>query len=447
MGLGVLACAIALGSACNKKGTPPGTGNTGESGTGTVTMNGGSGNSGTAGSGSPTSGSAGTSTGSAGKSGAGTSGGSGTSGGTAGKGTAGTSATAGTNGGGSGSAAIGTCPGAPGCPMCAGDAANKKTGSCEGASNGVYAFKVTVDVWWDKISIVNVIDLVDAGRGKIVIYLKGNLSGVCEDGTGGMGVMQACGTELPPFTNASILCEAYALSFPDALWDSPMAPTFKTGGTTTGFNPGDTLMIQEAVGLLGIDLMDPMGTWPTAAGDTKCTAGMGSACYPDHDGDSHPGVTALVRADNAEVPGAPACPNGNKMQYHGTPLDAINPLADPSSARGTKLYLGIRTGLSGGGKIDDNCRTGHGDSTATSVDNRVVGCEASDGSQCVLGDVNSGAGFVDSNSPVYTVLKKGAAPPSQVTDTSASMGPLGEVVRLGDPNASFSCADVRAAFK
>src|SRR5204863_2785883 len=104
------------------------------------------------------------------------------------------------------------------------------------------------------------------------IYLMGDLT-TCDDGVG-QGVLKACGSTLPAFSS-DLTCDAYQLEFQDAIWDAKDMPTFTTTGMTDSFDPGATLAIAQATGLVGIELDDPT-KWPTAmdTGTFKCKNGM-----------------------------------------------------------------------------------------------------------------------------------------------------------------------------
>jgi hypothetical protein len=353
--------------------------------------------------------------------------------------------TAGMSGGMSGGGKGGTdVPPAPtDCSSKGGDPA----GMCASSASGVFAIKTVVDVWWQDDAQP---PLVDPGRDKITVYLMGKLSGVCADGKG-MGIMKGCGTELPPF-KSDANCDVFQIEFPDEVWDSDKMPTFETTGMTDGFEPGNVLDIATATGLVGIDLMDPNGAWPqpTDTGTFPCMAGKGAQCFPDHDGDGKPGIT--IRMGKIGQTYSMGDCGGFMLDfvYRGAPLDAISALAD-DSVRADKLQIGLRTRLGGGGTIGADCKSGVGDSNAEFLDSRVLDCSKTDGSACMPDE----AAFVDEQAPTYNILKKGTAPPTDVTkpatqgggplDQTPSVGPRSALVRLGDLGGNFTCADVRNA--
>ena len=321
-------------------------------------------------------------------------------------------------------------------------------GSCKAMAEGVYAIKTTIDVWWQDDANP---PLVDPGRGNIEVWLKGELTDVCDDGSGGVGVMQGCGTTLPVF-KSDANCDAFQIEFPNELWDSDAMPTFTTTGSTTGFEPGDILSIATATGLVGIDLNDPDGTWPTPAetGTIGCAAGSGEVCFPDHDGDGNPGITVKMGKIGEEIPGILCGGFQLPFVHRGAPLDAVGALID-DGVKADTLFIGLRTRLGGAGAIGSDCASGSGDSTAEALDSRVWDCTKTDGTACAPAE----SAFVDESAPDYNILNKDEAPPTSVTvpatqgggplDQTPSIGPVSELVRLGNIGESFDCAAVRAA--
>ncbi|MDH5674671.1 MAG: hypothetical protein OEZ06_21265 [Myxococcales bacterium] len=396
-----------------------------------------------------------TATGGTGATGTGTGG---TAGGTV-TGTGGTGATGGTGGvvsttggtGGDTGPVGGLCTGVDRGTLAEGQCATTEVceGSCKALAQGIYAIKTEIDVWWvDDVEP----PLVDPGRDKITVYLHGELQDVCEDGSNGLGVMKACGTVLPLF-KSDANCDAFQIAFYDEMWDKPTMPTFKTSGWSTGFEPGDTLTLEIATGLLGFSMNNAdTAAWPTSAqtGDVTCPEGTGEACFPDHDGDGKPGITAYM-ANIGQNLTADGCGGFNlPFVYRGAPLDALNAL-DDGGLKAEKMHVGIRSRLGGAGQIGSDCMSGVGDSQAEYLDSRVWSCELSDGNPCA----DAHAQFVDDNAPTYNVLKKGEAPPVDVMipatqgggslDQTPSAGPRSSLVRLGDIGQTFDCAAVRNA--
>jgi hypothetical protein len=375
----------------------------------------------------------------------------GTSGGTAGTttaptGMAGTSAVgaagmaaAGTGAGGAGPTAGSSSSATAGFATCG---KPPKDGMCKSKAPGVYAMKVDVDVWYmDEING----SLFDPGRGKVTIYFRNTLRDVCEDGTMGKVDAHPCGTRIPALYTSLGGNGVIQIVFPDDLWDKPGVPTYMTTGSTTGFDPGATLTIDKSVGLLGVELSAVDAMWPTweQTPTFECMGGKkGPQCFPDVDGDGKPGFAVTM-----QTTGTPPTPGyGSGWKYIPAPTD---PLAALSGDGTTNVNIGLRTRVGGSGMISADCNSGMGSAMADDFESRVNDCTKVGGTACSSME----AGFVDQNTPLFHVLAAGATPPSKWmsaammgTDASASKGPLSTVVRLGDIDKTFTCADVRAAF-
>jgi hypothetical protein len=381
--------------------------------------------------------------------GSGTTGGSGTSGGggsnvsTAGTGGSRAGGTGGGGGGMSGGGAAGTA-GSVSNIMCD-PATDAPMGECADNATGIFAIKTVIDVWWQDEK--NDPDLVDPGRDTITVYLRGEIKDVKCDGSGGVGIMKACGTTLPPF-KSDANCDAFQITFPDELWDKPSMPTFETTGTTTGFDVGSVLSIAEATGLLGVDLTDPEGAWPAKTSD-------GGFEMVDDDGDGKPGIT-IVMGRIGEVFQKGTC-GGFLMQdfvFRGAPLETISAI-DDAGEKAETLYIGLRSKLGGGGAIGATCDSGTGDSKATYLDSRVFDCVTTMDRPCVNHpDYGTAArDFVDNSAPTYHILQAGEKPPATVIeptttmplDQTPSVGAKSSLVRLADLGGSVDCAMVRGA--
>ena len=69
-------------------------------------------------------------------------------------------------------------------------------------------------------------------------------------------------------------------------------PLFSSSVSLTGFDPGDSLSLDQTYALLGISLDDPSAMWPSAeeVGGLVCPEGVAAACFPDVDGDLREGL-------------------------------------------------------------------------------------------------------------------------------------------------------------
>jgi hypothetical protein len=379
----------------------------------------------------------------------------------------GSGAISGGDGGVGGTNPPGTCGGAPIMCTTANDIRSGK--SCENAASGVFAIKSVIDVWWQDDAPL---PIVDPGRGKITVYLKGTMTDVCADGSSGCGEMMGCGVILPDFASW-VNCNAYAITFPDELWDKPTMPKFYTTGSVDMFEPGGTLQIAKATGLVGFELQDADNApWPLSINEVACDSSATSMnpldCFPDHDGDGLPGVSIVMGKIGTNYRDTGCGFGATPVKFQGAPLDALatglcDPSMDDTCERAVDLSIGVRTRLGGGGLIDacdaaTGAASGKGASDADYVDSRVAGCKTNKGNTCEVAAVE----FVDSAAPNYKILDLGATPPADVMqsacecpggcagaacplDQTPSVGARSAVVRLGDAGGSFDCAAVRAA--
>lgn len=332
-------------------------------------------------------------------------------------------------------------------------------GMCRATTEGVYALKTEVDVWWHDEVNPKETPLVDPGRGKITVQFMAEISSVCDDGSAALTKLRTCGARLPPFF-VDAVCKVIHIEFPDAMWDSPKMPTYYTRANTSGFNPGDLLEVAQVTGLLGIELPDIEATWPLAreTATFACPSGSGEQCFPDQDGDGNPGVTVHMYPGGTVTDAPYDCGSGADWQKSAAPLSIGN--AAFGLAGADTAYIGLRMALGGKGKFGSDCQSGVGPGASSlTIPSRVVQCIIETGKACTASD----ADFVDGNVPNYHLLQAGEAPPvapdwehvrenptspfiPKVTlDRSVSLGPRMSMVRLGNVGEPFECAQVRAA--
>jgi len=320
-------------------------------------------------------------------------------------------------------------------------------GECKASGPGVYAMRVDIDVWWRDEN--NSPTIYDPGRGTISVFFRTEVSNLCQDGSDGSAVVKACGDIIPPLL-ADANCGVIQIVFPDEMWDAPNMPLFKTTGTTTGFNVNDTLTVVKVAGLVGIDLPSSDAPWPTFMQSTTfaCPGGTGEKCYPDHDGDGHPGITVKLKQDGAVPKQLYECAIA-PWEYMTAPLSALGALDKGAGADET--YIGLRTKIGGSGKIAAGCMSGAGSSDADGFESRLYGCKLKSGGPCD----DTGALFVDTNLPQFHVLQATQVPPAEwkhvrpevdsLLNRTPSQGPKSSVVRMGDLGANVTCDQVRKA--
>jgi hypothetical protein len=314
-------------------------------------------------------------------------------------------------------------------------------GTCSGMLAGIYVIQAELDVWWGGSE--SAATAFDPGRGKITWLSRAALSERCHDGTAAM-VMHPCALQLPPLyadASGSVL----QLVASDALWEQPDIPStdasVSVGAAAVSFGPRTSL--------LGIALAQPDAPWPSFAETpfVSCGDGMqGSACFPDHDRDGHPGIT--LHAERHGIAPEPGYTRPSGWQYGGAPIDPAQLF--PRDGAHT-LFLGLRTTLGGSYPSDARCNGGAGTATAAEVSLRVLDCARQDGTACTASE----ATYVDQSMPAFHVLTAGSTPPGAwkhpraaadaQLDRSPSRGTQLTVLRLGDLEDSLTCADIRTA--
>ncbi|MFI5308598.1 MAG: hypothetical protein ACHQ53_14660, partial [Polyangiales bacterium] len=318
---------------------------------------------------------------------------------------------------------------------------------------GVFGVRMQVDMAWGGRS-GGLVGLTDDGRGMLVVHLLATIDSIDPTTRELHGMMQPCGVELPTFYSTT-LCEAYQPVFPTALWQSSAMPRFPLSGHMQCLQPGCIESIDAQTVLVGIELQNPEAPWPTSdqTAQLACNSGTGAKCFPDHDGDGLPGVTARITTQGTST-GGTGC--SGKYTDQGAPLSA-SPAAIIGGVRRTdRVEIGVRMKFGGSATLGDACNLGHGSGIAEFVNSRGWGCLVEPGTYNFPFYQPAGANdacqaaeasFMDANLPVYNILAVGQAPDTKLklVDTSKSDGPQMSLVRLGAAGASATCADVRAA--
>jgi hypothetical protein len=331
----------------------------------------------------------------------------------------------------------------PAAPCAQGAAADG--GTCK--ISGSYAVQVELDVWWlDELD--ERAPLFDPGRGKLRLLAQSTLSEFCQDGSGS-ALMQTCALRLPPIyndDNGGVL----QLILPDALWDRPGMPVANAAADAHAFAQTAAISFEPVVSTIGITLANLAAPWPSYAQTPFVPCGdgqQGSACFPDQDGDGHPGITARVQM-RGDAP-TPGYAHRGGWQYAAAGSDPDQLLLD---AGAVAIYLGLRTTLSGSQPLGTDCQGAAGALNAGDVSLRALDCAMRDGTPCTA----AGATFVDRRMPTFHVLQPGETPPTRwkhprrdadaQLDRSPSLGPQSTTVRLGELADNLGCADARAAF-
>ena len=227
------------------------------------------------------------------------------------------------------------------------------------------------------------------GTGQIHVWGK---TAFTANGNALSGTLQACGIALPTTTLTALGGGGMILiEVPDATWDAPSMPRFQVDGTQTGWNVPSTVSYSYAA-LIGSNMTDlTTGTWPSSY--------TGVTMIVDAEGDMNPGLTSIPRS------------GGGYTQP---------PTSIAQTSRVDKLFVVIRNATSPM-LTRTACDEASGPAMSVHIDNHVVGCHISGGSDCMPNDVS----FVDNNRATYTI-----------TDATAKSKIVAD---------SATCADVRAA--
>ncbi len=357
---------------------------------------------------------------------------------------------------------------------------------CPELADGWFGIRTAVDVWWPGTPTR------DPGRGRITLHQLARLDSPCSEEPAGVVVSKVCGLELPVMTS-DIACDAFQLTFPNDIWEASSMPSFTTTWNTTAFDPGAVLAFGALTRLLGIDLLNGQegGAWPgsNTTGTFACEAGVGAACFPDHDDDLSAGITGQVRIDAAmysynDVDGSGIehansdtnygrCVGGLPYRYRGLPtgIDLAAGGGSGGGVRAASVQLGLRAGDTSAAIVGNDCDSSMGAALISAIDLRALDCTVDpttlnpfgvQGPDPRIADMSdacsvSEAQFVDSNVPAYQALAVGAVPGTsnrsagwaiagRDIDRRPSAGTrvaMQRLANLGD--AEPSCADVRAA--
>jgi hypothetical protein len=365
--------------------------------------------------------------------------------------------------GGTGSVLGGTGGEVGGTGGVAGDCATSDpAATCSQLSEGWFAVKIALDVWWPGEPVR------DPGRGELALTLLARVGDVCSGDSDQTAELKLCDVSLPIATS-DVGCEAYELSFDEALWDSARMPRFVTPMERALLLPGEMISLAPWIGLVGIDLFDPADLPTVEQRDSfECASGVGEECFSDHDQDERPGVTMIPRNDKATYVGSlddGLCTNGAGYRFLATPVTIdITAGGANNPFRASELHVGMRSHAGVAAEIARDCGSAVGSSSGDGFALRASGCMVDPTSLHETdprrtGDLrcNEDEMFIlDMMLPAYRVLQPRETP----TDTqpplgwamkgrdiskAPSLGPRSALVHLaGLGEAEPSCATVRA---
>jgi hypothetical protein len=266
------------------------------------------------------------------------------------------------------------------------------------------------------------------GSGSVDIWLLNNATSMGAGDLMFSGTTKSCGTNLPDVDLNAIGQAAVCapgktcgtkvqVQILPSTFDK-ITRTFPTSGSQTGWNPGNTLTTNTALGLLGLKDTSSfhMNTtaWPAYCAN-NCTpdGSFMAADVSDDDGDGNPGITANPLS-NATYTLPPTS----------VTLFAVPPLAD-------QVYIVSRNEITLTGMRMNDCTHGTGTAKITLFDNHVVGCHIQNPA---AGCTSAQVSFLDQNRTIYGPNASNVASPSMPIMGTATVTELA---------ATATCADAR----
>jgi hypothetical protein len=298
--------------------------------------------------------------------------------------------------------AAATCTNTTGSYTCACPAGLVGDGrSCACNMTGTFATLLETDVRWAPLTFFG-FTIISGGTDTLFSW---SIRRQTQTGSTVNVQISECGSTQPDLCSP-FFEEAYTQFIPDSVWEQSTMPTTPVTFTVNDPDPGEAFVLPNEVGILGLDLSNPAGTWPAAWDSPGVT-------WRDHDNDGAPGITSHSRVGGV----SPSC----DYTYAALPSPA-----DPGGPRLQRVYTGSRS-ISNLDGVIDNCNTFTGDvegpdSGLPLVQGRVRGCTHPDGSAC-------------SETEFETLDEQASAAGQEVLDARFTM------VRVPD---NITCAQVRA---
>ncbi len=271
--------------------------------------------------------------------------------------------------------------GSPGPSDAANAPAAAAAGDCRPAEH-VRASLLTISLKWDdSLGIVG-------GSGEFYVWSRIQ---VTMNGTTGVTQTQPCGSQLPILTTTAVAGSVKVLAeIPFTAYENPAMP--KISGTLT--KEGSMLAVDPGLFLMGLQMTDPEGPWPTIEQVPQI---MGV----DADGDGKPGITSVPRS----TPGFTLSPTSILQTKYADGVYGVQRFAFTAVAS------------------DEGCpEVVMGTANVRYYDTRVIGCHIQGGGECAADEVT----FINQARPPQTAAMQGKWA-SKVLPVDAT------------------CADVRAA--
>jgi hypothetical protein len=185
-----------------------------------------------------------------------------------------------------------------------------------------------MDVEWDEVVEVVIgipFTVIDSGSDTIFSW---SLNYFSYDGSSLSIDSVPCGGTSPDLCS-SLFEEAYAQDPDNSIWQSPTMPVVSQTVALPDADPGEPFVTPLTATLLGISVSDPLGEWPAAWNSPGVS-------FPDHDGDTNPGVTSYVKTTGT----SPSC----GYEYHGLPNVVSGSAGTPEDEMDiVRVYLGSRS--------------------------------------------------------------------------------------------------------
>ncbi|MBM4363015.1 MAG: DUF4215 domain-containing protein, partial [Deltaproteobacteria bacterium] len=246
--------------------------------------------------------------------------------------------------------------------------------------SGTWALKITVDVTWGDDEVIAV------GTGQIIQWVRLVTTQPTPGSFSVDSTIATCGVQIPDFQSGQLTGgEWFGLEFPaPAAFDSGGFVPSATQAVFGSLSPGATFRSVSAATLLGLDMQNPFGPWPTSTDDLLAATGI---TVTDADGDGKLGLTTVAKSGAKD----------QSSSYMAPIVDVEN--FPTSIGRASKLYLVIRqiTALDG---VLDSCNALSGTANVGSIDVHVVGCERDTGEECSVPNRQ----IADAVRPIHSVV-------------------------------------------
>ncbi|MDH5671605.1 MAG: hypothetical protein OEZ06_05610 [Myxococcales bacterium] len=261
---------------------------------------------------------------------------------------------------------------------------------CHCDLSGTFVMQVVAELQWPAVAGV------EAGTGTAVSWALRRQSYV--DGVLTTEAI-ACGGTAPDVCSPTY-DQAYNQYVADASWDLATMPIQITNLNIARPLPSDAFVVPDSALLLGIELPDPLGTWPADRGAVDGS----SIKWVDHDNDGELGVTSIsFDSSYGDSPDCPRTGSGGPWPYD------YFPGWDSGLRQVKRFHLASRavSGLSG---TIATCDRIEGDVTGPDngqmkSDGRVAGCVRVEGS----GEIACEDGLIDFFDSAEAIQKVTAA--------------------------------------